>query len=733
MAAFLRERYFCTFYDAMKVMLPAGLWFETAEVISLCDEAQPVPEDPSDSILVSHLLDCGGSAAFSDLKKLFCDDNDFEQRIRKLIRKKILRSNLDFSRKVHDRTEQIAALAVSAEEAMAFAQKKQKSAPVQADTLKLLCAIGSGSVKEISYLTGATTATIRRLETLGYVNLSVRDVFRSALPNYVEPAEPFVLSDAQQQAYSKLLEQSRCDKPGVALLHGVTGSGKTAVYFKLIQDMLDQGKSAILLVPEIALTPQLIQLLMSHFGNCVAVLHSALRVSERYDEWKRIRQGSARVVIGTRSAVFAPVDNLGLIVVDEEQEHTYKSENAPRYHAREVAIYRGMKEQALVLLGSATPSIESMHLARSGVYAYIALHGRYNRKPLPPVEIVDLKQEIRNGNLSSISEPLHQALEMNLRQKKQSILFLNRRGAGRCVICVECGEVPQCPRCSVSLTYHKVNQRLMCHYCGYSQPAVQRCSHCGSALKPLGTGTQKLEQELREQFGEIGILRMDADTISASNSHEVILEKFRKKQIPVLIGTQMVTKGLNFDQVTLVGVIDADASLYVNHFRASETTFSMLTQVIGRSGRGENPGRAIIQTLTPEHSVIQLAAQQDYETFFEQELTIRRLHRFPPFGDLFTVMFLGFFEQDTLSAAVAFRQDLELAIRSNGLTPSDFQILGPSPAAVAKVNNSYRFRLTLQCENSRVIRLLLSQQLKMFSKDKKNKGITAFADLNSYE
>jgi len=733
MAAFLRERYFCTFYDAMKAMLPAGLWFETAEIISLSDETKAGSEDHLDRNIVSHLMECGGSACLSDLKKLFCDDPDFEQRIRKLIRKKVLRSNLDYSRKVHDRTEQIATLAVSAEEAMVYAQKKQKSAPVQADVLKLLCAIGSGSVKEISYLTGATSATIRRLESLGYINLSVRDVFRSALPNYVEPADPLVLSEEQHQAYLKLSAQNRCEKPGIALLHGVTGSGKTAVYIKLIRDSLDHGKSAVFLVPEIALTPQLIHLLMSHFGNEVAVLHSALRVSERYDEWKRIRQGKARVVIGTRSAVFAPVHNLGLIIVDEEQEHTYKSENSPRYHAREVAVYRGVKEKAMVILGSATPSIETMHLARSGVYSYVALHGRYNRKPLPPVEIVDLKQEIRKGNLSSISEPLRMALEDNLRLKKQSILFLNRRGAGHCMICVECGEVPQCPRCSVSLTYHKVNQRLMCHYCGYSQPAVLRCSHCGGALKPLGTGTQKLEQELHDLFGDIEILRMDADTISASNSHEFILEKFRKEQIPILIGTQMVTKGLNFDQVTLVGVIDADMSLYVNHFRASETTFSMLTQVIGRSGRGENPGRAVIQTLTPEHSVIQLAAKQDYETFFEQELTIRRLHRFPPFGDLFTVMFMGVFEQDTLSAAVTFRQKLELAAQQNGMDPSGFQILGPSPAAVAKINNSYRFRLTLQCENTRLVRLLLSQLLKDFTKDKKNKGISAFADLNSYE
>ena len=616
---------------------------------------------------------------------------------------------------------------------MVYAERKRRAAPLQAEVLRLLCAVGSGSVKELCYLTGASRQTVSRLEKLGWITTTVQDVFRTELPTGVAPAGPLQLNAEQSRAFEALRSQSRQARPGVSLLYGVTGSGKTSVYLALIRQMLDQGHDSILLVPEISLTPQLIRLLMSHFGETVAVLHSALRVSERYDAWKRIRQGQAHVVIGTRSAVFAPVRKLGLLIVDEEQEHTYKSENSPRYHAREVAIYRGSKESALVVLGSATPSVETMHLAKTGVYTLHRLNNRYNGKQLPRVEILDMKEEIRQGNSLCLSRPLQQALAENIRNGRQSILFLNRRGAGRCVICVECGEVPQCPRCSVSLTYHAANHRLMCHYCGFSQPVFERCPICGGAMKTVGTGTQKVEQEIRQLFPEIEVLRMDADTVSASNSHEAILNRFQKEKIPVLIGTQMVTKGLNFENVTLVGVVDADMSLYVNHFRAAETTFSMLTQVIGRSGRGEMAGRAMIQTMTPEHTVISLAAQQDYDAFFDLEITMRQMHRCPPFGDLFSIHFSGPFEMQTQASAYWFRQQLEAAIGQSEFANAGYQVLGPSPAAVAKVNNTFRYGLTLRCANSRNLRLLLAQLLKRFSKEKYNKGITAFADINSYE
>lgn len=737
MAAFIRDRYFCTFYDAIKAMLPAGLWFQAKQQYTLNEEStdfdavKAVSEDAWNVLKI--LSDHGGSMSADALNEALSDHNAVEAGIAFLTKKKLISSNVDFDRRIHDKTEKIASLAVSVEETMEFAKRKMRSAPMQYEVLKLLCAIGSASTKDICYHTGANMATVRRLEELGYLEFSVRDVFRSSLPQHVKKADPLVLNEEQKAAFFQLLHQYKQEQPGVALLYGVTGSGKTAVYIQMLQKALEDGRTAILLVPEIALTPQLVQLLMSHFGREVAVLHSALRVSERYDEWKRIKSGSARIVVGTRSAVFAPLEKLGLIIVDEEQEHTYKSENTPRYHAREVAIYRGNRDRALVVLGSATPSLESMHLAKTGVYNLICLHERYNGKHLPEVELVDMRQELKNGNGGTISRRLRDLLYDNISAGKQSILFLNRRGAGRCVICVDCGEVVMCPRCSVSLTYHAVNKRLMCHHCGYSQPAERVCSGCGGHMKTVGSGTQKIEQELEQLFPGVEILRMDADTVSASNSHDVMLSRFEKENIPILVGTQMVTKGLNFENVTLVGVLDADSALYVDHYRAAETTFSMLTQVIGRAGRGESSGRAVIQTMTPEHSVIQLAARQDYDRFFDLEVTLRDLQKAPPFGDVFVIMFVGMEESRTADAARFFRKMLESALRSAEYAQLPARLLGPSPAAITKINNTFRYRVTLHCENQKSVRQLLAHLLRVFVKNKDNKGISAFADVNAYE
>ena len=736
MAAFLRERYFCTFYDAIKAMLPAGLWYENSELLERTEKKRQSNCGRNDSIesrVLDVIEDCGGSILLSTLRTQFSEISDLDTTLQRLRKNGYLRSNLDFSRKVQDKHERMVRLVVSSEDAMAYAAQKQKSAPMQYEVLRLLAAVGSGSSKEICYLTGANNAVLKRLEKAQMIEFFQQEVFRSALPEYVEAAPAIELNDMQQNAYKGLVRQSQRPHPGVALLYGVTGSGKTSVYIRLIQHILDLGRNAILLVPEISLTPQLIQLLMSHFGRNVAVLHSALRVSERYDEWKRIRQGKASVVIGTRSAVFAPVPNLGLLIVDEEQEHTYKSENTPRYHAREVAIYRGSKENALVVLGSATPSIESMYQAKRGVYSLYCLPGRFNQKSLPAVRIVDLKQEIKNGNSTGISRELLETIEQTDNRGEQSILFLNRRGAGRCMICVDCGEVPTCPRCSVSLTYHQVNGRRMCHYCGWSEPADHVCPACGGPLKILGTGTQRIEAELEMLLPDTGVLRMDADTITAANNHKAVFQKFQTEKIPILLGTQMVTKGLNFENVTLVGVLDADMSLYVNHFRAAESTFSMLTQVIGRAGRGDKPGIAVIQTMTPEHAVLKMAAAQDYDAFYAMEIGLRQMHGCPPFCDLFTVTFSGPFEEQVLHGAWEFRQMLEAELKQPAYGALRAEILGPSPSSIAKVNNSYRFRLTLRCENSRQIRLLLAHLLKTFASDQKHKRITAFADVNSYE
>ena len=732
LAAFLRERYFCTFYDAAKAMLPAGLWFQVREELTLEAAPAEVPLPKTHSRageILTALETAGGRMAMAELKKAV-DPAVVERFLPYLQRKGWVRTNLSYARQVRDKVEQTAQLAVSWEEAMAYAASKGRSAPLQKEILTLLSQLDSVSVKELCYFTGASMATVRRLEQLGYLKLDLRPVLPEPPAAPAETAPPPVLNAQQQAAFDGLLRQMEAEKPGASLLYGVTGSGKTAVYLRLIAAALDQGRSAIYLVPEIALTPQLVSRLTDHFGATVAVLHSGLRVSDRYETWLRIRRGEARVVVGTRSAVFAPAEQLGLVILDEEQEHSYKSENTPRYHAREVALSRGAREGALVLLGSATPSLETMFLARQGRITCHRLTERFNGGALPQVELVDMKEELRRGNSTSISLPLQLALEDAMAQGRQSILLLNRRGAGQYRVCVQCGQVPTCPRCSVSLTYHAVHRRMLCHYCGHAQPVLERCPDCGGAMKTMGTGTQKVEAELRELFPGKEILRMDADTVAEARSHEALLNRFRREEIPVLVGTQMVAKGLDFENVTLVGVVDADLSLYVNHYRAAETTFSMLTQVVGRAGRGRYPGRAIIQTMTPRHTVLTLAARQDYDQFYELELSLRQLHGLPPFRDLYTVTFVSWMESRAVSGAARFRAMAEAEAAAQQVP---LEVLGPSPAPVVKVNNAYRYRLSLYTAGTRPVRRLLASLLKTFLQDKANRGVSAYLDINSYE
>ncbi len=460
------------------------------------------------------------------------------------------------------------------------------------------------------------------------------------------------------------------------------------------------------------------------------MLHSGLQMGQRYDEWKRIRAGKATVVVGTRSAVFAPLKGLGLIVVDEEHEHTYKSEMNPRYHAREVAIWRGVQERAAVVLGSATPSLETMYLARKGTYRLFSMTGRYGGRSLPQVVLADMKEELKDGNATSISAGLREEMEENFRRGEQTILYLNRRGASRTVLCPVCGHVPKCPRCSVSLTYHSANRRLMCHYCGYSEPATGECPDCGSTYRQVGTGTQKVEEELHSLWPWVETIRMDADTVTATNPHEQILRRFQQEKIHVLIGTQMVTKGLNFPNVTLVGVLDGDSALYTDDFRAAENTFSKLTQVIGRAGRGEASGRAVIQTMTPENQVLLQAACQDYDAFYATELPLRQVRGCPPFADVIQVKFLGGFEVDVAQGALRFRQALSSALSQQEWSQERILVMGPAPAPVVRVMNRYHYQLTLLAKNSKRLRALLSALLKWFAGDRANGHITACVDVN---
>ena len=735
LAAFLRERYFCTFYDAIRCMLPAGLWFRRSNSFSLTDDRswqeKTIRKEGAARIL-QLLENLGGTGEEAALRNLIPEEETLHDVLSYLLRKKWITSQTDFQRKTGDKTEKIAALSATVEEAMEFAASRPKSAAMQKQVLELMCSLGSVAVKELCYFTGASMATVNRLEKLGYLTLTERSVLRCREIKPTRLDGPLVLNREQQECYFGLSAQMHTQQPGVALLHGVTGSGKTAVYIKLIETCLRDGKSAMLLVPEIALTPQLLGLLAAYFGGNVAVLHSSLSVGERYDQWKRVRSGEAAVVVGTRSAVFAPCTP-GLIILDEEQEHSYKSENSPRYSAKEVAIWRGAKENALVLLGSATPSIESMYRAKSGVYRLYSLKERYNGKPLPQVGIVDMREEMKLGNDLSLSVPLRHAMMDTHEDNKQTILLLNRRGNSRALVCVDCRETPECPRCSVRLTYHSANNRLMCHYCGHSQSAPQRCPACGGPIKTIGTGTQKVQEELEFLFPDWENIRMDTDTVNAVNTHEKILERFQKEKIPVLIGTQMVAKGLNLPDVTLVGVLDADLSLYTGGYRAGETTFNMLTQVVGRAGRGEAAGRAVVQTLVPEHQVIKLAAKQDYQGFYDLEVNLRRVQNAPPFGDIAVITVSGQEETAVLRGAAKLRDSLNACLRQPAYSQESCTVLGPAPCAIPKVNYYFRYQLTLRCSMSKNLRLLLAHLLREFSKDKANRGMNAFIDVNGYD
>ena len=736
LAAFLRERYFCTFYDAVRAMLPAGFWFQTKEVYRLTEDKswQNGKLRNEDATAILKLLqDLGGEAESVALRQTVPQEEAFEKVISYLLRKKWISGQTDFQKKTTDKTEQIATLASSAEEAMEFASHRPKSAAMQRAVLEVLCSVGSASVKDLCYFTGAKISTVKRLEKLGYLTLSDREVLRCRQIQPIRLDGPLILNEEQQKAFQGLAALMEKSDPGAALLYGITGSGKTSVYIKLIQKTLENGKSAMLLVPEIALTPQLLGLLAAYFGDQVAVLHSSLGAGERYDQWKRVRSGDAKVVVGTRSAVFAPCPDPGLIILDEEQEHSYKSENSPRYDAREVALWRGLKEKALVLFGSATPSVETMYHAKQGHYGFFKLSNRYGGRELPQVQIVDMREQVKEGNDLSLSFPLLDAIRDTHKDGKQTILFLNRRGNSRALVCVECRQAPECPRCSARLTYHSANERVMCHYCGYSQPSPKRCPHCGGPLKRVGVGTQKVQQELLEVFPEMEIDRMDTDTVSAANTHEMILDHFKNNQVPVLIGTQMVAKGLNLPQVTLVGVLDADLGLYTNSYRAAETTFNMLTQVVGRAGRGETEGQAFVQTMVPEHAVINLAAKQNYDGFYDLEIKLRQMQKLPPFGDLVQITFTGQEETRVLRGAVKFRDSLASCLRQPEYAQENSTVLGPAPCPVPKINYNFRYRLTLRCTMNKPMRQLIAHLLRQFAQDPANRGVNAFADVNGYD
>ena len=542
--------------------------------------------------------------------------------------------------------------------------------------------------------------------------------------------EPILLTEEQQAAYDALLPGLEDAAPHSALLYGVTGSGTTLVFLKLIEHCLQMGRRALVLVPEISLTPQMILRLKSQFGKRVAVQHSALNHTERLLQWQMIQDGGADIVVGTRSAIFSPLENIGLVIIDEEQEHTYRSESAPRYSAYEVARQRAAENGALLLLASATPSTESYYAAQHGRTQLVRLTKRYGGNPLPKVQIVDMRAELASGNPREISLAMEDAIRHNLEAGKQTILLLNRRGYQTVAQCEDCREVLKCQKCSVPMVYHKSAHKLLCHYCGSQlDPPPARCPACGGKLQYRGFGTQKAEEELAKLFPEARILRMDQDTTAAKDAHEKLLAKFARHEYDIMVGTQMVAKGLDFEDVTLVGVLGIDSLLFAQGFRAYETVFSLVTQVVGRSGRAKDPGFAIIQTTDPDNPVLNLAAAQDYDAFFEQEIAYRKLGLYPPFCGLCVVGFAGPKESEVARASARFAALLGRQAAKQPDLP--LRVLGPTPGSIEKINDSYRYKLTVKCRNDRRFRDLIRETLTLYEQEKLPGKATVVVDLHS--
>ena len=729
LAAWMRERLYCTYFDCVRVMLPAGLWFRRNETYTLVPDADlaALRQREGEEGTVLALFDRPGQTiALSDIRQRL-GGKSVTRVLDALAGEGVLVYHSNTTQKSNDKTEKMLSLDMEAGEAMARISRRS---PARMDVVSVLADGGWMSQKELVYMTGVTDAALRDMVKKGILREHYEERFRTPDFSEVPKAAPPVLSAAQQEVYDSIAALMDENAPRAALLFGVTGSGKTQIYLKLIEKALGQGKSAIVLVPEIGLTPQVLRQFAAQFGDEVAVMHSALSVGERYDSFKKIKSGRARVVIGTRSAVFAPVDNLGVLIIDEEQDGAYRSEQSPRYHARDVAKYRVAQQNALLVLGSATPSVETYYGAKQGKYPVFRLTERFLGTGLPDVLIADMRGLAREGREGVIGPQLESELIDTLEKGKQAILFLNRRGNSRVIGCALCGWVPECPSCSTSMTYHSVSGRAMCHYCGASVKITGKCPVCGGeSLFTETPGTQKVEQELHDKFPSARVLRMDADTMNTKGAHEKLLAKFAKGEADILLGTQMVTKGLDFENVTLVGVLDADQSLYAQDYRARERTFSLITQVVGRAGRRFDTGKAVIQTYSPAHPVILAAARQDYEAFYEREMETRQALQCPPVCGLTVLTAVGEVEQQVLKSLLALKTRLQ-SLMEGQYADVKAPVLGPAAAQVVKVMGRYRYHLTMRADSNARWRSLIAGVIREFMLDSKNRGVTVFADEN---
>ena len=724
-AEFLKDRTFCTYYEAVKVQFPAGYGYKTD--IKYLAVATKEAEKLSDieKQVYDYMLTLEDFADKSQIYNALGISKDCTV-IDRLLQKKLVIKSYTAEKAMDDASVKTAVAIISREQA-----ENIKFTPKQESVMNVLWDMGQLSIKEVCYFTGVTSAVVNTLSKKNYVKIEDVTVYRTPETQLVDnnAKKQISLTVNQQKAFGNLLEKYHSGG-GVSLLYGITGSGKTSVFLSLIDEVIKEGRQVIVMVPEISLTPQMMAIFKGRYGSEIAIFHSALSAGERRDEYKRVKDGVVKIVVGTRSAVFAPFDNIGLIVIDEEQEHTYKSESSPKYHTKDVARYRAGKHNALLLLSSATPSIESYASAKRGKYDLEILPERYGTAVLPDVSVIDMKAERQAGNKYNLSSELLERLEKNLEDKKQSILLINRRGYNTFVACDSCGSVVTCPSCSISLTYHSANNRLMCHYCGYSVPFTKVCPECGKEdVRYAGYGTQRIEKEIEELLPEARVLRMDTDSTSSRYSFEKNIIEFGEGKYDIMLGTQMVAKGLNFENVTLVGVINADQQLNNDDFKSQERTFDLLTQVVGRSGRGKNKGTAVIQTLTPENHIIRLAQQQDFDGFYDNEIIIRKAMVYPPYCDMCSVCFVSENEVKAMNAS----RDFLLKLKST--TAEEYKdvkiiVLGPMPPRLSKVNNKFRYRIIIKCKNNKRFRNMLSGLLISFGKDKKYADVSVSADIN---
>lgn len=722
----LHAHTFCTWYDAVRAVLPGGLQLRLEE--------RYLPLEPPVGVKLTEkeanvlrMMQLAKSQRERDTLAQEDGGEEKQKILAALVQKGCLLAVSEGKQLIGDSTKKMVRLS----QAYLVDENAFRPTPKQAQAVRILQEHEALSVKECAYFAGVGETVVQNLVKAGIAEFYEAELLR--VPRdaevTVDPADT-VLSEEQQAAYDAVAEQILARKAAAFLLHGVTGSGKTAVFEQLIALTLKQGRGVLLLIPEISLTPQVVQYFQSRFGNRVALIHSGLSLAQRLDTDKLIRRGEVQIVIGTRSAVFAPLPDLGLIILDEEGEHSYKSEQSPRYHAADVAKARAKYHNAALVLASATPSLESRYLAERGVYRLLKMTKRYNQAPLPAVTIVDMNLERANGNGSPFSIALSEALYENLQRGEQSILLLNRRGYHTLLQCTKCYEPVYCPNCSVPMTYHKTNGSLLCHYCGHVQPPVTVCPKCGNdRLRQMGFGTQKLEEELQALLPDAKILRMDADTTMTRTAYETGFRAFANHEYDILCGTQMIGKGLDFPNVTLVGVVSVDKALFAGDYRSYERTFSLVTQVVGRGGRGKTAGRAILQTHMPDHYVLNLAAAQDYDRFYTEELALRRALMFPPVCDLCVIGFSGIREDRVRIASERFVGILAETVKQCALK-LPLRVLGPVEAGYGKLNGKYRRRLLLKCKNTAEMRGFIRSLLEQAYSDKAFTDVSVFADMN---